>query len=228
VVIVALHGFLGTGRDWDFLRDAGFDVVTPDLHVIPSREDGEGSPAHVGGGFLAPLGMTQGDTLLGYSMGGRLALQALLGGARYRRAVFISTRVSAAEEGRGERDESWAQRFEREEWSTLMRDWNAQTLFGGHTMPRREEDFDRRELARQLREWSPAALPPAEPRLHELTLPTLWIAGARDPKYVAEAERAAALAPNATLQIVDGAAHRVPWERPDAVIAGLRRFLGGS
>jgi 2-succinyl-6-hydroxy-2,4-cyclohexadiene-1-carboxylate synthase len=198
VVIVALHGFLGTGRDWDFLRDAGFDVVTT----------------------LQP----HGDVLLGYSMGGRLALQALLNGAQYERAVFISTRVSAATETR----EEWAQRFERDDWSTLMRDWNAQPIFGGYFLPRREEDFDRRELARQLREWSPAALPPAEPRLHELVLPTLWIAGARDAKYVAEARRAAELAPNATLEIVDGAAHRVPWERPDAVVASLRRFLGGS
>jgi 2-succinyl-6-hydroxy-2,4-cyclohexadiene-1-carboxylate synthase len=198
VVIVALHGFLGTGRDWDFLRDAGFDVVTT----------------------LQP----HGDVLLGYSMGGRLALQALLNGAQYERAVFISTRVSAATETR----EEWARRFETDDWAILMRDWNAQPIFGGYFLPRREEDFDRRELARQLREWSPAALPPAEPRLHELVLPTLWIAGARDAKYVAEARRAAALAPNATLEIVDGAAHRVPWERPDAVVASLRRFLGGS
>ena len=195
-MIVALHGFLGTGRDWDFLREAGFDVVTE----------------------LQP----RGDVLLGYSMGGRLALQALLDGAKYERAVFISTRVTAAAETR----EEWARRFEHDDWETLMRDWNAQPLFGGHVLPRREEDFDRRELARQLREQSAAALPPAEPRLHELALPTLWIAGARDAKYVAEAELAAGRAPNATLEIVEGAAHRVPWERPDAVVAALRRFLG--
>lgn len=200
MVIVALHGFLGTGRDWDFLRYAGFDVVTPPLSEIPR----------------------EGDVLLGYSMGGRLALQALFAGARYHRAVFISTRVSAGEELR----ESWAQRFEHDDWAALMRDWDAQTLFGGHVLPRREEDFDRRELARQLREWSPATLPPAEPRLHELTMPTLWIAGARDAKYVAEATLAASRAPKATLEIVEGAAHRVPWERPDAVVASLRRFLG--
>ena len=58
-------------------------------------------------------------------------------------------------------------------------------------------------------------------------MPTLWIAGARDAKYVAEARRAAELAPNARIEIVEGAAHRVPWERPDAVVASLRRFLGG-
>lgn len=198
-MIVALHGFLGTARDWDFLRYAGFDVVTPPLSDIPR----------------------EGDTLLGYSLGGRLALQALLKGARYNRAVFVSTRVSAAEEIR----ESWAQRFERDDWPTLMRDWDAQPLFGGHSLPRREEDFDRRELARQLREWSPAVLPPAESRLHELALPTLWIAGARDAKYVAEARRAAELAPDAAVEIVAGAAHRVPWETPDAFLSILRRFL---
>ena len=203
-MIVALPGFLGTGRDWDFLRDAGFPIVTPSVSEGPGR---------VGGAD---------DVLLGYSMGGRLAVQALLNGAKYKAAVFISTRVSATTETR----EAWARRFEHDDWATLMRDWDAQSLFGGHSMPRREEDFDRRELARQLREWSPAVLPAALPRLHELQIPTLWIAGARDPKYVAEAKRAAALAPNATLEIVDGAAHRVPWERPDAVVAGLRRFLG--
>ena len=199
-MITALHGFLGTPRDWDFLRYAGFDVVTPPLSHIPR----------------------EGEVLLGYSMGGRLALQALLGGARYRRAIFISTRVTPGEDVR----ESWAQRFERDDWAALMRDWDAQPLFGGHTMPRREEDLDRRELARQLREWSPAVLPAPLPRLGEIGIPTLWIAGARDAKYVAEAERAAARAPGAALEIVEGAAHRVPWERPDAVIAILRRFLG--
>jgi 2-succinyl-6-hydroxy-2,4-cyclohexadiene-1-carboxylate synthase len=205
VVITALYGFLGLPRDWDFLREAGFDVR-------------EGPPA--GGGFLAALGMTRGDVLLGYSRGGRLALQALLDGASYRAAVLISTRVSPAAESR----EAWAQRFEHDDWDTLMRDWNAQPLFGGHVLPRLEEDFNRAELARQLRE----NVPPSLPRLHELTLPTLWIAGARDPKYVAEARLAASRAPNATVEIVDGAAHRVPWEKPEAFIGALRRFLGAS
>src|SRR3954452_18557346 len=188
MVIVALHGFLGAPRDWDFLRDAGFPVVTP------SVSEGPGWP----GGAQ--------DVILGYSMGGRLALQALLDGAKFKKAVFISTRVSASDEMR----EQWAQRFEHDDWQTLMRDWDAQPLFGGHSMPRREEDFDRRELARQLREWSPAVLPPPLPRLHELRIPTLWIAGGRDATYAAEARRAAELAPNAPLAIVDGAAHRVP------------------
>ena len=198
--VTALHGFLGLPSDWDFLRDE-FDVEAIDVFrdEIPR----------------------QGELLLGYSLGGRLALQALLGGAKYERAVLVSTRISAAEGDRRERDEAWARRFEADEWEPLLREWNAQALFGGHAMPRHERDFDRVVLAGVLRELSPAVLPPVAARLAEIDVPVLWIAGERDAKYVAEARRAVELLPHAELAIVPGAAHRVPWEQP----AELRRLL---
>jgi 2-succinyl-6-hydroxy-2,4-cyclohexadiene-1-carboxylate synthase len=204
-MITALHGFLGLPSDWAFLRRAGFDVITPNLREIPQ----------------------EGDTLLGYSLGGRLALHALLGGARYRNAIIVSAGLGI-EEGREERlaqDEHWGERFEHGEWYTLMRDWNSQPIFGGHAMPRLESDFDRRELARQLIEWSPAALPPVAARLHEIAIPVLWIAGSRDANYVAEGRRAVELLPRAALWIAEGAAHRVPWEQPEIFAAQLREFV---
>ena len=201
-MITCLHGFLGLPSDWDFLRAAGFEIETPPLDAIP--------PA--------------GDVLLGYSMGGRLAIRALLGGARYRRAVIVSARVSDAEPGRRESDEAWARRFESEEWSTLMRAWNAQPVFGGRALPRNERDFDRAALARALREWSPAVLPPVAQRLREITIPVLWIAGEADAKYVAEAHRAVDLLPNAELWICEGAGHRVPWEQPLRFVERILRL----
>jgi 2-succinyl-6-hydroxy-2,4-cyclohexadiene-1-carboxylate synthase len=207
-MITALHGFLGLPSDWDFLRRGGLDVLAPNLRDIPR----------------------EGDTLLGYSLGGRLALHALLDGARYRNAVIVSAGLGVEEgrEARLARDEHWADRFEHGEWYTLMRDWSAQPIFGGHAMPRHESDFDRHELARQLREWSPAALPPVAARLHEIEIPVLWIAGSRDAKYVAEARRAVELLPNAELWIAEGAAHRVPWEQPEAFAAQVREFIAGN
>ena len=204
-MITCLHGFLGNPRDWDFLRDAGFEIETPPLDAIPDH----------------------GDILLGYSLGGRLALHALLGGARYRNAVIVSAGlgVETNREQRIAQDEHWADRFEHGEWYAVMRDWNAQPLFGGHGLPRHESDFDRRELARQLREWSPAVLPPIAARLHEIEIPVLWIAGSRDAKYVAEGQRAIELLPRAALWIAEGAAHRVPWEQPEAFAARLREFV---
>ena len=199
-MITCLHGFLGNPRDWDFLRDAGFEIETPPLDAIP---DG-------------------GDILLGYSLGGRLALQALLAGANYKRAILISTGLGIEDENaraaRRASDETWAQRFESEDFGTVIADWNAQPILVGPSLARTRDDFD----PRALREWSSGALPPVASRLHELTISTLWIAGARDSKYVAEAHRAASLASNARVVIVENAGHRVPWEATGAFVKLLK------
>jgi 2-succinyl-6-hydroxy-2,4-cyclohexadiene-1-carboxylate synthase len=200
MVITALHGFLGAPRDWNFLRDAGFAIETPPLDAIP------------------PCG----DALLGYSLGGRLALHSLLAGAHYDRAIFISTGLGIEDESaratRRASDEAWAHRFESDDWDAVTSAWNAQPVLAGPVLPRTRDDYN----PRALREWSSAVLPPVASRLNELTLPTLWIAGARDTKYVAEAHRAASLAPNARVAIVENAGHRVPWEQRAALIALLR------
>ncbi|HVE69810.1 MAG TPA: alpha/beta fold hydrolase [Thermoanaerobaculia bacterium] len=172
--------------------------------------------------FLPPV---DADVVLGYSMGGRLALRQLetRGAAAASAAVIISTGLNAPDEARRVRDEEWARRFESEEWSSLMRAWNVQEVFGGHVVDRREEDFDRAELARQLREYSPAVLPP--PRLESIETPILWIAGERDSKYVDIAKTAVRRLPHAELWICPAAGHRVPWERPELLVARLRTFL---
>lgn len=199
-MITCLHGFLGSPRDWDFLRQAGFAIETPPLDAIPSH----------------------GDVLLGYSLGGRLGLHALLAGARYSRAIFVSTGLGiegdSARADRRASDEAWARRFESEEFATVIADWNAQPVLAGPSLARTRDDYD----PRALREWSSGSLPPVAYRLHELTIPTVWIAGARDTKYVAEARRAASLVARAQVVIIENAGHRVPWERPGEFIDILR------
>jgi 2-succinyl-6-hydroxy-2,4-cyclohexadiene-1-carboxylate synthase len=166
------------------------------------------------------------DVLLGYSMGGRLALQLLEQQRvqqRFAKAIIVSAGLNAPDEARRARDDEWARRFESEEWSSLMRAWNAQPVFGGHVVERREADYDRAELARQLRECSPAVLPP--PRLESIETPILWIAGERDAKYVEIGRHAVARLPHAELWVCPDAGHRVPWEQPDAFVSRLRDFL---
>ena len=203
-MITALHGFLGRPADWDFLRAAGFEVDARELDDVP----------------------LSGDTILGYSMGGRIALHALLDGAKYNHAVIVSAGLGIegqdARAKRREADEKWARRFEHDDWETVLRDWNAQPLFGGDIRVRRERDYDRKRVVDALRRWSPGTLPPLAPRLHEIEIPVLWMAGERDAKYVAEGERAVKLLPDARLWICPGAAHRVPWQQPDAFVARLR------
>lgn len=174
-----------------------------------------------------PHGATEGEVLMGYSMGGRLALQLLeRGAADVSSAVIISAGLNAPDEARRQRDEEWARRFESEEWTSLMRAWNAQPVFAGHVVERREEDFDRHELARQLREYSPAVLPP--PKLESIETPVLWIAGERDAKYVEIAKTAVARLPHAELWICPDAGHRVPWEQPAALVERLRAWCNAG
>jgi 2-succinyl-6-hydroxy-2,4-cyclohexadiene-1-carboxylate synthase len=203
VVITCLHGFLGSPRDWDFLRQAGFAIETPPLDAIPSH----------------------GDILLGYSLGGRLALHALLAGARYSRAIFVSTGLGiegdSARADRRASDEAWAQRFESEEFESVVADWNAQPVLAGPSLARTRDDYD----PRALREWSSGSLPPVASRLHELTIPTLWFAGSNDTKYVAEAKRAASLARNGRAIIVSDAGHRALWERPEPFVELFRQVF---
>lgn len=199
-MIRTLSGFLGLPSDWDFLP-------WPHEPLDPSA----------GGAELRPE-----DVLMGYSMGGRLALR-ILEHRSVRCAVIISGGLNAPDPSRRARDETWATRFETEPWEVVHSDWQAQDVLSGHSVTRREEDYDRSLLARQLREYSPAVLPP--PALERIETPVLWIAGERDERYVAVARAAADRLPNAELWICPASGHRVPWERPDALVTRLRTFL---
>lgn len=214
-MIWTLPGFLGLPGDWDFLPwpHRTLEPVSSAPRPLSSRPL---SPAP----GLEPR--PEEDLLIGYSMGGRLSLQ-LLRHYRFRKAVVISAGLNAPDPDRLARDEVWARRFESEEWSTLIRDWDAQPVFRGSQLARREEDYDRAELARQLRELSPAVLPP--PNLEDITTPILWVVGERDAKYVGVARRAMDRLPHAQLWICPGAGHRVPWEQPRALVERLRLFF---
>lgn len=208
MALICLHGFLGRGADWDFLRDAGFDVKAPSLF---------------GGDSLDDLQPTPDDTLLGYSMGARLALQ-LLQKHRVSKAVLVSAGLTFHEPGRQELDDTWARRFEHEQWESVVDAWNAQGVFGGRANPllRDESDFDRTRLALALRDWSPGVM---HTTLGGVDVPTLWISGEHDQKYVDAATRAVAKLRDAELWVCPDAAHRVPWEQPAAFIARLRQFV---
>jgi len=64
-------------------------------------------------------------------------------------------------------------------------------------------------------------------RLYRLTAPTLVLWGASDRLIVpAYAERWKALLPDARVQVIDGAAHMLPYEQPEAFAGAVAGFLG--
>jgi 2-succinyl-6-hydroxy-2,4-cyclohexadiene-1-carboxylate synthase len=113
-------------------------------------------------------------------------------------------------------------------WQEFLTKWNAQPLLGG---PMRDPQASgslvmrRREIARSFVDWSLGAQQPLWERLHEITVPVLWVAGENDAKFRALAERAVSLIPRSTLAIAPGAGHRVPWDAEEWLAEKVAGFL---
>lgn len=216
-----LPGFLGKPADFSALvgelpeaRVRAFDVTTfPKLpfrawarHFLDAhKEDFAARDIH----------------LFGYSLGGRLALHvadaaqdAGFGPAGY---FFVSTNPGLPETDRAARranDESWARRFEKEDWDQTLKEWNAQEVFrGGAREPARAEaSYARDRLAWELREWSLANQESFYEKIPAWRAAQFWIAGARDEKFARIVENLRARGARGTL--VKDASHRVHLDQP--------------
>jgi 2-succinyl-6-hydroxy-2,4-cyclohexadiene-1-carboxylate synthase len=176
--------------------------------------------------------------LFGYSLGGRLALHALLAEPQlWDAAVIVAAHpglVSEAErvERRG-RDAGWAAAALKDEWGGFLREWEAQEIFrGGGAAPgdRRLLAPRRAAVARSFIDWSLGAQADLTPRLAAVATPVTWVVGERDGKFRAAGERAVAALGCGALVVLDGCGHRVAWERPGefaALVAGVAARING-
>ena len=213
--IVALHGFLGRGSDWDQVRaksKCGAEWICPDLFAS-------------GAVSFNPPDIDGPCWLAGYSFGARLALDWLQREPeRWRGALLLSVNpgnFQSDEERavRRELDKKWADDFRSAGWHDLMRRWNAQEVFTGSSAPDREErDYNRGRLCTALREFSVA-----DQFTDPLRLPSTLVimAGARDRKFVDLQDRMRGAGFPGTFPVIAEAGHRLLVDAPDAVAAAL-------
>jgi 2-succinyl-6-hydroxy-2,4-cyclohexadiene-1-carboxylate synthase len=235
--LVLLHGFTQTGRSWQPIAHAlagRYRAVAPDL---PGHGDfAWRRPASFAAcdAYLRAVADGRPVTLVGYSMGGRIALHAALSfGEVVERLVLIGASPGIADAGeraaRAAEDAALADRIEAIGVEAFVREWGAQALFDG--MPRGvaelvEEDRLRNTasgLAAALRGLGTGVMPPLWDRLVELTMPVELVVGERDEKFRGIAERMASSLPDARVVVVEGAGHAVHLEAPDAVVELLGR-----
>lgn len=247
VPLVLLHGFLGCPEDWD-------EVVarlSADRRPLCPALPGHGPNVGLTDEFYTFEGSvvwaaTELDgskpcDLVGYSMGGRIALGvAAAFQKRIRRLVLVS--ASAGLEARDERerrlalDRKRAERLRTQPLETFLRDWYGQPLFA--SLAEEEGRLERliarrsrqrgRELARMAEGVSPGVHSGLWDVLGDLSFPVLAVAGERDPKYVAVAERMAHLCPRGRAVIVPDAGHGLHVEAPAALARTLDAFLSAS
>jgi 2-succinyl-6-hydroxy-2,4-cyclohexadiene-1-carboxylate synthase len=230
--VTALHGFLGLPGDWDkvFPEDEFGAVSKPSWVPLLNGLTGDRALHSLA---KALNKRAQGDeTLVGYSMGGRIALHMLLeGGAHlWRGAVIVSASPGLPSEAERERraaqDARWADRFRRDPWRRVVADWNAQPVFAADPPLRRDEsDFDREQLANALERGSVGLQADLRPALRALDIPVLWIAGEQDEKYAALAEECAALNPAFEFTILDGSGHRAPWTATEQFRRAVKAWI---
>lgn len=240
--LVCLHGFLGTGADWaDFAARTGRRVLAPDL---PGHGRSMGLPDEAytfeGAADAALAALDRSgvgrSVLVGYSMGGRLALHLALAAP----GRFVALVLESASPGLPSEPERAARRrLDAERAAALeadlpefLRAWYALPLFA--TLPAAQRGRlvaeratgDPRELARALVGMGTGAQPSLWPRLPDLDVPTLAVAGSRDAKFAALARRMAEVSSAVRAAVVDGAGHNVHIEAPEAFARAVKGFAG--
>ncbi len=239
--LLLLHGFTGSGRSWQELAEMLPDwrIIAPDLPGHGKTDPPAGAMPEVARDLVAlldRLGVSK-ALVIGYSMGGRLALHlAVHAPERILGLVVIGASPGLPdEEARAARrsvDEQLALRIETD-LDGFVGDWEALPLFGTQrtqspeTRERIREtrrSHDPQALAAALRHMGTGAQPPLHDRLGELAMPMLWITGEYDAKFRAIAQSVAPRLPSAHFAIVPYAGHAVHVDRPSAVVALLGAF----
>jgi 2-succinyl-6-hydroxy-2,4-cyclohexadiene-1-carboxylate synthase len=237
--VVMLHGFTHTGASWDAvvrtLAAERYSAIAPDVrgHGMAS----ELAPVELDAVIddVDRVAERQRFTLVGYSMGGRIAVHVALAlRARIERLVLIGASPGIADDDERERrveaDEELARWIEREPSIELVaRRWEQTPILQGQ--PPEVAAFVHEQrlrntpagLARALRGLGTAALPSAWERLGALDMPVVLVVGQRDRKFTAIAERMAGLLPCSEIVVVPGVGHAVHLEAPEAIARVVRK-----
>ncbi len=217
-------------------------------HYLPRHVEAPDLPGHGGSSDLPTtfesvtsliewLAAGEPPVLIGYSMGGRLALRYALE-RPVERLVLISAGPgigdAVAREERRQSDERLAATLTGDDTEAFIDEWLAKPLFAG--LGRRHEIWravDRETrllnsaqgLASALVDFGQGTQPYLGDRLSDLAVPTLIVAGADDSKYVAIAGSMHAAIKDSQLAIIKGAGHAVVGEAPAELGDRISHFL---
>ncbi len=236
--LVLLHGFTGSAANWQphlAVFEKRFQTIAIDL-LGHGGSDSPADPARYRMercvedliSVFNHLGLER-ASLLGYSLGGRVALHmAAAHPDRVRALVLESASPGLADPTeratRVASDEALADFIEREGLGAFVDRWEQLPLFASQArLPasiRAELRAQRlqnnpRGLANSLRGLGTGAQTPLWDRLPGLRMPTLLIAGELDQKFTAIARSMASALPNARLALVPEAGHTVHLEQPE-------------
>jgi len=222
IPIVFLHGFLGSGQDWKAVISSLSRriCITYDL---PGHGKTPWSEENIEN-YLAKELPHQPIDLVGYSLGGRLAMRfALSYPSRIHSLTLISTNygLSTAQEkiSRLHQDEIWAQKIQTLTWDEFLLQWYGQPIFTSirqkphlmNTILSMRQQQKPQELAKALLTWSLGRQECYREQLLAFSRPTQIIYGEQDEKLAALYNNW----PNA--RCIKGAGHILHLEVPQEI-----------
>ncbi len=246
--LLLLHGFTGSSQNWQPILPA----LTAHCQVILVDVLGHGRTAsppdesrytmdRVAADLIAlvdELGYSE-IGVLGYSMGGRLALfTAVTHPQRISHLILESASPGLAtaveRQARVAQDRELADWIEANGMEAFVKRWEKLPLWHSQQQlsPETRQQLHQQRLqnnpaglANSLRGMGTGAQPSLWEQLPTLTIPTLLLAGELDTKFIAINRQMAALLPKTHLEIVPGAGHTVHLERPLAWVQTLQPKL---
>jgi len=250
-VVLFLHGFMGSGDDWNEVTEGlgdRFRCLTVDLPGHGgTRINGPDELYRMESTARALIDLLDSHTidtchLIGYSMGGRLGMYlGLHYPERFDRIILESASpgltTEAERAARRDHDETLARKLEQTPLDQFLGDWYDQPLFA--SLRRHTQRLNRMITAR--RNNDPAGCIRSLLQMGTGSMPSLWpmldaagetigqrlllITGEEDRKFTQIAAGIAALAPGTRIATLAGCGHIVHLENPEKFIRLVGEFL---
>jgi 2-succinyl-6-hydroxy-2,4-cyclohexadiene-1-carboxylate synthase len=244
--LLFLHGFMGDCQEFDQILPYFWD----DFYCLVIDLPGHGQTEVMGDDrnygmektaialihFLNYLQLSK-IGLIGYSMGGRLALYlALHFPKKFSHLILESAspglQSAIARKKRIEHDAQWIKKLKNENFSKVLSEWYQQSLFDSlRNSPDFTDLFARRlnnspeKLAKSLQYLGTGQQMSLWKKLPQGSVPLLLLVGGQDHKFVAINQKIAVDYPQAQLEKISHCGHNLHLEDSHHFVLVLRQFL---
>ncbi len=244
IPVLFLHGFMGSGQVWL----PTMQQLLAEMYSIAVDLPGHGNTVadlenldfdSLSDGLIDFIDIHIGNpvVLVGYSLGGRIALHAALKYPDRFIGLALESTTAGIENDterleRLSEDKVIAEQLRRSDMATFLTNWYKRPVFASLPPYLKEGIINRKidnhpeNLARILVRLSQGIQPPLWHRLCKWDKPTLIVAGEKDKKYTDIAARMSSLIESSALKIIPGAGHIAHLENNKEFTAALNSFLG--
>ncbi len=170
------------------------------------------------------------NVVIGYSLGGRLAMQAIADApCLWDAGILIGAHPGFKTEQ--EKNDSlsfdlkWAEKFKQESFNSLLKEWNSLLIFGNKPNDFMPDQKYKNIYSEICKNYSKGLQPDLTEKIIKSGVPILYISGSNDLKYKTIGNSLANISKNIKHVVIENSFHRVPWENKNVFIKTVNDFL---